>query len=150
MAAIGTLTVYDGASIPVAHTLDAVSVAIDKNVHVAVWRENLTTVPTDANISVTLSKKKLPSGVNQVEMVTNVPVMESISGQNSAGYTAAPKVAYVDTFKTINFQHPRSTALSRRIARQIHANLSAHVATSVAPSTVGPMQQAFDNQIMPT
>lgn len=150
MASIADITVFDGAATPVTHTLKAVSVTKVGDVSRAVWREALASVPTEAQINASISSKRLPSGVLQVDAVVNVPVMESISGQNSAGYTAAPKVAYVDQYKLTGFAHPRSTITSRRLARQIMANLLNNVATSVAAATSGPLPDAFDNQIMPT
>jgi hypothetical protein len=150
MASIADITVFDGASTPETHTLKAISVNTEKGVVKAHWRENLASVPTEAQISATVSTKRLPSGVVQVDAVVNVPVMESISGQNAAGYTAAPKVAYVDQFKMTNFQHPRSTQTSRRLARQLMANLLTNATTSVTVSTSGPLPDAFDNQIMPS
>jgi len=150
MASIADITVFDGAATPVSHTLKAISVSTENGVVTALWRENLASVPTEAQISAKATYKKLPSGVVQVDTVVNVPVMESISGQNAAGYTAAPKVAYVDTHKYQTFQHPRSTQTSRRLARQILTNLMGNISTSVAAATSGPIPDAVDNQIMPS
>lgn len=150
MPAIADITVYDGAAVPVAHVLKAVNVTSEKGVTTALWREDLSSVPTEAQVSATLQLKKLPTGVVQVNARVNVPVMESVSGNNAAGYTAAPKVAYVDSFTLTGFQHPRSNTTSRRLARQIMANLLSNVATSVAPATAGALPSAFDSQFMPT
>lgn len=150
MPAIADITVFDGAATPVSHTLKAISVTSEKGVVEALWREGLASVPTEAQISATVRLRKLPSGVTQVDARVNVPVMESVSGANAAGYTAAPKVAYVDTLSLTGYAHPRSTVTSRRLARQIMANLLSNISTSVAAATSGPLPVAFDDQIMPT
>jgi len=149
MATQANITVFDGAAVPVSHTLTAAGVDSDKGVVTARWRETLSTVPTEAQISATLSSRRLPSGVLQIDAVVNVPVMESISGQNSAGYTAAPKVAFSDQYRLTGFAHPRSTIASRRLARMIMANILNNVPVSVAAATSGPLPDAFDSQIMP-
>lgn len=149
MSAIANITVFDGAATPVSHTLVAQSVNTEKGITVAEWREQIAALPTEAQISVQLRKKTLPTGVVQVDARVNVPVMESVSGNNAAGYTAAPKVAYVDSYTITGYEHPRSTITSRRLARQILANLLNNVSTSVAPATAGPLPEAFDAQSMP-
>lgn len=152
MSSIGDITVYDGASTPVAHILKAVSVARDsaKGI-IASWREQLAAVPVYAQVSAMLSQRKLSGGnVTRTELVVEVPVMESVSGQNAAGYTAAPKVAYVDKVVVLTFAHERSTETSKRLARMIAVNLLNNVSTSVAAATSGPVPQAFDQEIMPT
>lgn len=150
MASQANITVFDGAATPVSHTLVAAGVDSVNGVVTAKWREILATVPTEAQINATLTSRKLPSGVLQIDAVVNVPIMESISGQNAAGYTAAPKVAYVDQFRLTGFAHPRSTISSRRLARMIMANILNNVSTSVAAATSGALPDAFDNQIMPS
>jgi hypothetical protein len=96
------------------------------------------------------SIERLKSGVYRTEFQTVVPVMESISGQNAAGYTAAPKVAYENTINEIGFFHERSTVTDRRLARQMAVNVSGSVATSVAPVTTGPFPELFDLLMAPT
>lgn len=150
MASIADITVYDGAATPVAHVLKAVSTrAINGGIE-ARYREANASLPTEAQVSAVLTEKLLNSGVKQVELDVSVPVMESVSGQNAAGYTAAPKVAYVDRFKLTNFQHPRSTINGRRLARQMILNMSGNISTSVTAATSGAMPDAFDSQIMPS
>lgn len=150
MSQIANITVYDGASTPVAHTLKAISVTREGKKVVSVWREELAGLPLNAQVRCTLTAETLKSGVTKVEQRVVVPVMESISGQNSAGYTAAPKVAYEDTFLFTGFFHERSNTTGRRLTRQIAINLSGNVSTSVAAATSGPMPEAFDSLIWPT
>lgn len=150
MSIMTDLVVYDGAATPVSHTLKAISVRTEKGVTEALWREANASLPTEAQISVALKTRELPSRVTQVEMRTNVPVMEATNGANAAGYTAPPKVAYVDSFVSMGYFHPRSTETGRRLARQLHVNALNGVGTSVVPNTTGFPAMAYDAQIMPT
>ncbi len=150
MASIADITVYDGAATPVAHTLAAISVSRQKDSLIAEWRENLPSLPVEAQVRASVSLKKLPSNVVQIDTVVEVPVMETVTNQNAAGYTAAPKVAFIDRHRYTCMAHPRSTITSRRLARQILVNLMGNVATSVAAATAGPVPVAVDSLIMPT
>jgi hypothetical protein len=76
--------------------------------------------------------------------------MESVSGQNAAGYTAAPAIAYVNRLKCTGFFHKRSTITDRRLARQILLNLMGNISTSVTPAVPGFMPEAFDQIVSPT
>jgi hypothetical protein len=116
----------------------------------AVWKESLSGVPDYAQIRVLGTKRKLPSGVFRVSIRVEVPVMESISGQNSSGYTAPPKVAYVDTSEATGYYHERSIVTGRRLSRQIMVNLMGNVSTSVAPATAGPACELFDQLLQVT
>lgn len=151
MAQQANITVFDGAATPVSHTLvgEGVLRLADGTIQ-ASWKESLTGVPDYAQIRVTATKKKLKSGVYAVAFRVEVPVMESISGQNSAGYTAAPKVAYVDTTELRGFYHERSLVTGRRLSRQMAVNLGGNITTSVAPATAGFLPELFDQLIQAT
>lgn len=150
MSQIANITVFDGAATPISHILKAIEVTKEKGVIKALWREELASLPVYAQVRAQTTLERLPSGVYKVESRVVVPVMESISGQNSAGYTAAPKVAYENTFVTTGFFHERSDATGRRLARQIMINLLGNVSTSVAAATSGPLPEVFDSLISPT
>lgn len=150
MSAIADLAVYDGAATPVLHTLNPISVTREGGKVTALYRENLSTVPVEAQVTVTMTAEKLKSGIYRTEVRTVVPVMESVSGQNAAGYTAAPKVAYEDTVVQIGFFHPRSTVAGRRSARTMANNIGRGLITSIAAATTGPMPELFDSLISPT
>lgn len=150
MSAIANLVVFDGAATPVSHTLIPVSVTREKGKVSAVYRESIAGVPVYAQVQATLSIEQLPSGVYRAESVVEVPVMESVSGQNSAGYTAAPKVAYTNTIRTIGLFHERSDSAGRRLARQMAINISGNISTSVVPVATGPFPELFDLLIAPT
>lgn len=145
------ITVFDGATTPVSHTL--VGEAVERSqegANVAKWKESLSGVPDYAQVRITTKKRKLPSGVFRVSARVEVPVMESISGQNSSGYTAPPKVAFVDTVEIVGYFHERGTLAGRRLVRQIAVNLAGNVSTSVAAATTGPIPELFDQLIQVT
>lgn len=144
MSAIGNIAVYDGQATPVLHTLLPVSVTRENGVVLAQWREALAGVPVYAQVRCDMKLQKLKSGVYRVERRVVVPVMESISGQNAAGYTAAPKVAHEVTDVKVGYFHERSSLSDRRSARQLGVNIDGNVTTSVAAATTGPLPELFD------
>jgi len=150
MSAQANIIAFDGASTPVTHTLVGISVRVDPKTgeEIALWREALTTVPLYAQITIETRKRRLPSGVKQVTLTASVPVMESVSGQNAAGYTAAPKVAYTNTIRVTGFFHDRATISDRRLVRQLATNVFNGISTTVAPVTSGPSAELFDQDIM--
>lgn len=150
MATMNTITVFDGASTPVSHTLAAISVTREGAKVTAEWREQSLTIPSYAQVNASIATQRLASGVFKVDGKVNVPVMESINGQNSAGYTAAPKVAYTNSLVLSGYFHERSTITDRRLARMILANLLNNVSTSVAAATTGFFPDAIDALIAPT
>lgn len=114
------------------------------------WKETLAGLPDYAQVRVTATKKKLKNGIWLVEAKAEVPVMESISGQNSSGYTAPPKVAYVDTVLVRGMFSERGTLTGRRLARQMAINLAGNISTSVAAATSGPVPDLFDALVQAT
>lgn len=150
MSAISNITVFDGAATPVSHTLVAISVSREKDKVVAEWREQLASVPAYAQIRATGTLTKMKSGVYKTEFRVVVPVMETVTNQNAAGYTAAPKVAYENTVIMTGFFHERSDITGRRLARQIAVNLGGNISTSVAAAVAGPLPELFDTLVSPT
>jgi hypothetical protein len=149
MSQMTSLVIYDGAATPVIHTLIPVSVTKESGKITALLREDLSGVPMNAQVSLTMTLQKLPSGVFKAEERYVIPTMESIGGQNAAGYTAAPKVAFEDTIVVTGFFHERSTTDSRRRVRQLAVNGVGGVATSVVPDSTGIAQELFDQLIAP-
>lgn len=148
MSAQANIIAFDGATTPVSHTFVPDGVGVVDNEYQAKWSEKLTTVPDYAQVRVTQTRKKLKSGVYRVATTVEVPVMESISGVNSSGYTAAPKVAYKDVVQVIGYHHERSTINGRRLARQLAINIAGSIATSVAPVVTGPAPELMDQLII--
>lgn len=150
MSSIADITVYDGAASPVQHVLKAISVTKDKGVTEALWREDLAGIPVYAQCRAKLRLMKLKSGIYRSEQVVEVPVMESVGSQNAAGYTAAPKVAYTNTFVLIGLFHERSDTVGRRLIRQMALNMATNSSTSNAPAPTGPTPDQFDRLVSPT
>lgn len=150
MGQLTDFTVYDGAATPVAHIMTGISVSREANVQIAEYRELSTTLPIEAQITCTLTKQLLKNGITRISERWNVPVMETVGAQNAAGYTAAPKVAYVDTFDVVAYVHPRSTTAGRRLCRMLAVNASNDVSTPAAASTTGQIPQLVDDLIFPT
>lgn len=150
MSQIANIVVFDGASTPVSHTLVPVSVVREGDTVVAEYREALAALPVEAQVRLTISAQKLKSGVVRTSTSMVVPVMESIAGNNAAGYTAAPRVAFEDRTDLVSYAHPRSTITSRRLARMLTINVGNNVSTSVAAATAGPVSELIDQLISPT
>lgn len=147
MSQVANITVFDGAATPVSHTLVAIDVTKEKGVVTANWREQKPGVPVYAQVRATAKLQRNQSGVWRTEMRVVVPVMESISGQNAAGYTAAPKVAYENTVVITGYFHERSDDAGRRLVRQLAVNLMGSVSTTVTPVTTGPLPELFDQLV---
>lgn len=150
MANIANIVAFDGASTPISHTFVPISITREKGMIVAEWRESVAGLPAYASPRITMRMEKLKSGIYRVESRFVVPVMESISGQNAAGYTAAPKVAYENTEVNIGYFSERSELVGRRLVRQLAVNVMGGVSTSVTPATTGPAVELFDLLVAPT
>ncbi len=150
MSQIADITVYDGASTPVSHVLKAISVSRVGPKVEAYWRESNAALPVYAQIQLWMTVEQLKSGVYKVVTKLEVPTMESVAGQNSAGYTAAPKVAYTDRHEYTSYAHPRSTISGRRLARQLLVNVLGNIGTSVAPVSSGFAPELIDQLISAT
>lgn len=140
MSQISNIVVFDGAATPAQHTL--VPISVEKtgkgNRIEAMWREQVSTLPTYAQVTARMSLSRNPkSGVWHVDFRMEVPVMESVSGANAAGYTAAPKVAYTDTSGFYGHYHERGSIASRRLSKQLLLNVSNNISTSVPAVSAG-------------
>lgn len=150
MSNISDIIAFDGAATPASHTFKPQSVTRDNGTVTALWKEVVSTVPDAAQGTVTMSMKKLGSGIYRVNSRVSIPVMEAIAGANSSGYTAPPKVAYTDTVDTVAYYSDRGTIAGRRLSRQLSINILNGVSTAVTPVTSGPVAELFDLLLMPT
>lgn len=149
MAQIADITVYDGEATPVAHTFYADHVEYSGSDLTALYAEKVPGVPEYAQGTILLSRKKVGSGMIRAACRVNLPVMESVAGQNLSGYTAAPKVAYVDSNEDVQWSHPRSLAQGRQNAKQIMRNLLANLSTTQPATTAGFIHDAFVRNVWP-
>lgn len=151
MAQQASITVFDGAATPVSHVLSPVdNKTLPDGTRVAIWRENIATLPTAAQVRMEQRQRTLKSGVVETRTRVVVPVMESISGQNAAGYTAAPKVAFEDVHEDVSYAHPRSTPASRNLAKQILRNLENNVSATTPAVAAGVVYDSHITLFMPT
>lgn len=148
MSAQANIVAFDGAGTPVSHTFTPLGAASDPLLgNVAKWREAITSVPIMANVRVTTFSKKLKSGIQRIELRVEVPVMETVSGQNAAGYTASPKVAYVNQVSMVAYFNERATIAERRLARMLLVNISNNISTTVAAATTRAASEVVDQGI---
>lgn len=151
MSAIANVVVYDGEATQVAHTFKPIYVRNENGAQVAFYREAIAGVPLDAQPTLTLSQKPLPSGVTRLSARIAIPVMESVSGQNSAGYTAAPKVAYVTTGEVVLYAPSRSTPQQRRNLRyMLNYILFGYTSAGGVTFNSGPVTELFEDVVSPT
>lgn len=149
MAAIADVTVYDGEASPLPHVFYADHVEYTGNDLVALWVEKVAGVPEYAQGTLTLSRKKVSSGMLRIACRVNLPVMESVSGQNLSGYTAAPKVAYTDSNEDVQWVHPRSLQQGRQNTRTIVRNLLTGTNASQTPISAGLLYDAMCRLVFP-
>lgn len=137
------ITVYDGASTPVLHTLVPIGSSRDKNTTTTEWREEVAGLPLSAQVRCTQSLTRLKSGVYRAETTLVIPVMEAVNGTNSSGYTAAPKIAYEDKVSVVMYSSERSSVDNRRRIKQAAANMLQNYINSLAPVVAGPCDDLF-------
>lgn len=148
MSAQANIVAFDGAATPASHTFIPLGSFQDAKLgNLARWRELLASVPLYANARVTTFDKALKSGVSREEIRVEVPVMESVSGVNAAGYTAAPKVAYINQVSLVAYFDARATPAERRLARQLLVNISNNISTSVVAAVAGVASELVDSGI---
>lgn len=151
MAAQANIVAFDGASTPVSHTFVPAGVTRVNNTVTGIWKEANVSVPDSAQGRITMVMTQLAkSEIYRVDTRVEIPVMEAIAGNNLSGYTAAPKVAYIDTVQTTGFFSPRSTIAGRRLVRQLAVNIANGVSTTVTPVTTGPVADLFDQLVTPS
>lgn len=118
MAQTANIVVNDGAATPVAHTFHPTQVAGAT----AKWRENQASLPLAGQGTLELHIRETKNGVMQVHLSIATPALEQITGNNGAGYTAAPKVAYTPLGGlTFNFDK-RTTTQQRKDLRILMKN----------------------------
>jgi hypothetical protein len=107
MTDIANIVIADGEDTPVNHTFQPVQQSPN-----AIYRENIADVPVlgQGLINTTLSNN---AQIYKVRFILEIPVMEEAVAQNTAGYTAAPKVAHTLRADVVLFAHARSTTQQR-------------------------------------
>lgn len=122
MSAISAIVINDGQTTPVAHTFNPVQ----SNPN-ALYRENQAGLALIGQPWITcVVKPDSGNGLNKVVITLDLPALETVTGQNASGYTAAPKVAYENKFVGTFFLPSRGTSAQRKDLRVLLANLLAN------------------------
>lgn len=135
MANITNLVINDGATTPVAHTLNPISAGQN-----SFWRDSITSVPLVGQISCrVLSKNDTGSGLNKVKVIVDVPVLETITGTSTqSGYQAPPKMAY-SCKASVDFILPsRGTLQNRKDLLALLKNALANIQIEEAVTILAP------------
>lgn len=151
MAQQANIVAYDGNSTPVIRYFAPDGIErVDAQSTIANWREALQSTSMNTQARVAVKRQKLKSGVQVSTLEVVIPVPEVPTGGTPEGYAAPPKAAYEDRVLVIQYQHPRSTGLSRRAARQLALNIAGNIATSVTPLQSGFWPELADLGIFPS
>mgnify|MGYP001141488619 CR=1 FL=1 len=122
MSAIAPIAILDGAATPVTHTFAPVASDPD-----AIYRESIAGLSLIGQASISLRfLTPLSATLQKVRLELVIPSLEVASGQNSQGYTAAPKKAYDEKITMDFFLPSRGTSTSRKNLRVLAANLLAN------------------------
>lgn len=117
MSAIAPIVIKDGAATPADRTFTPVKTALP-----AVWRENLSTLPESGMLKLVVNTQQQANGLVRARVSLTAPAMETATGGNSEGYTAAPKVAY-STVGYVEFMlPPRATTQQIKDVRVLLSN----------------------------
>lgn len=119
MSAIANIAIQDGQAAPITHTFYPIQSGAS-----SYWRENAVGLPLIGQSTVTMTvKEDKKSGLNRVVGVMQLPALETATGANAAGYTAAPKVGYINSFKFEYILPARGTAAQRKDLRVLAMDL---------------------------
>lgn len=97
------------------------------------WRTNAAGVPVSGQTRLTLvEEEQLKNGTIRSSVKLEVPSMETLNGGTSAGYVAAPSVAYVTVGIFTIFSPARATNADRAnvVRMMVHLLMGAELATS--------------------
>jgi len=123
MAQNGNIVLYDGKVVAVAHTFYPVSA---KN-NVFLYRERVAGVPLAGQSTLRIDMSNVnPNRVSIATASLAIPILEQVGSANSAGYTAAPKVAHIVRAEAKFYVHPRALEAECKDARvmlqELHLN----------------------------
>lgn len=119
MAQIANIAVLDGKTTPATHTFYPIAARPD-----ASYREAVASLALVGQGIVTIRNQSAANAALQrVRIGLALPALETISGENAAGYTAAPKVAYTNTAMIELIMPARGTVDQRKDLRVMLSNL---------------------------
>lgn len=122
MSAIANIAIQDGKSTPATHTFIPVQSDPD-----AIFRESDAALPLigQGTVQITL-RSKVSDALQKVRVVLELPALETATGANGSGYTAAPRVAYSNKAIIDLILPSRGTVAQRKDLRVLLANLLAN------------------------
>lgn len=119
MSAIANIAILDGQATPVTHTF--IPYATSPN---PAWREAQSGLALVGQPWIVIViKPDTGTGLNKVRITMDLPALELITGSNSSGYTAAPKIAYDNKVVMDFFLPSRGTSAQRKDLRVLTSNL---------------------------
>lgn len=118
MTDIANIAIQDGKGTPLTHTFAPVRSGLD-----SAWRTSDAALPLIGQETISVKFKKTGSGVNIVSVGLDLPALETATGANASGFTAAPKVAYVNRVKVEFLLPDRGTAAQRTDLRVLIRDL---------------------------
>lgn len=119
MAQIANIAIADGASSPVTHTFFPLASKPD-----ALYRESLSALPLVGQGIVSLvNRSPANAQLQRVRIKLELPALETATGNNAEGYTAAPKVAYTNSVVVDMILPARGTVQQRKDLRVMLSNL---------------------------
>lgn len=144
---MANIVAYDSSA--AAHTFVPISITREGGKVKASWREESSSIPIAAQSRIEAEAEQLKSGVFRVYVKTVVPVMETVSGQNAAGYTAWSKVAHELTGSTTFLFSPRANTSERTFLHTLHGNVTAGRSTNLAAVTAAIISEMVDSHKAP-
>lgn len=118
MAQIADIVISDGAATPVSHSFKPVATSPK-----AIYREGISNLPLVGQGQAMISGGVPGAALQRVKMTLALPALETATGANSDGYTAAPKVAYTNTVQVEFLLPSRGTPQQRKDLRVMLSNL---------------------------
>lgn len=120
MSAIAAITVADGKATPLNHVFYPIESGKS-----SLYRTAIASLPLTGQEVLQNTIRELNANISMVTLILGLPALETATGANSAGYTAAPKVAYSNKVKVEFFLPVRGTPAQRTDLRVLLRNLLA-------------------------
>lgn len=122
MSAISNIAIQDGQATPVTHTFYPIQ--SDPSANYRESQSGLALVGQGRVMIAFLNSADAP--VQKVRVQLELPALETVTGSNANGYTAAPKVGYTNKATLDLFLPARGTAAQRKDLRVLLINLLAN------------------------
>lgn len=119
MSQIANISIADGKATPVVHVFGPVTSAPE-----AMYRESLLGLPLVGQGTLSsMLKSAANAPIQRIRVKLNLPALETATGQNASGYTAAPKIAYSNEVVVDFLLSSRGTPDQRKDLRVMLSNL---------------------------